>query len=223
MSSNGRGPISFGRRRVFTALAIGVSGIAAATGAAAASLRTPAQSRGPFYPVELPLDSDNDLVQVEGRSGLARGEVTDLRGRVLDERGRVLSGARIEIWQCDAFGRYHHPWDRRNAPLDENFQGYGRFTTSPDGRYRFRTIKPVPYPGRAPHIHFAVTAPGAEPFITQMYVAGAPENERDFLLNRLGDARLKDRLIVAFTPAGGGSADLKARFDIVLGSDSIGG
>lgn len=211
------GPMSAGRRRVLTTLALGLSGLAASDGALAALLRTPAQTRGPFYPHALPLDSDNDLVQVAGMSTLAKGEITDLRGRVIDVRGRAIAGARVEIWQCDANGRYHHPGDRRNVPLDEHFQGYGRFTTSDDGAYRFRTIKPVPYPGRAPHIHFAVTAPGADPFITQMYVAGAPENERDFLLSRIGDARRKASVIVAFTPAGDPSADLRARFDIVLG------
>lgn len=217
MRRDTREPLSSGRRRALTALALGVSGLAGVKGAAAALLRTPAQSRGPFYPQKLSLDSDSDLVQVEGKSGLAKGEITDLRGRVLDLRGRAVAGARVEIWQCDAFGRYHHPRDRRNVALDPNFQGYGHFTTSQQGGYRFRTIKPVPYPGRAPHIHFAVTAPGADPFITQMYVAGAPENERDFLLNRISDARLRARLIVAFTPTGDRSTGLKARFDIVLG------
>lgn len=209
------------RALVRSGFAAGAAGLCLAgrAGEALAELvATPPQTRGPFYPVELPLDSDNDLVQVAGRSALAKGEITDLRGRVLDERGRPIAGARVEIWQCDAYGRYHHPRDRRNAPLDENFQGYGRFTTSDEGGYRFRTIKPVAYPGRAPHIHFAVTAPGAEPFITQMYVAGAPENARDYLLNRVGGERRKAALLVAFTPAGDGSAALEARFDIVLES-----
>ncbi len=201
------------RRQALGAMAVGISGLAAGR-AAAALISTPAQSRGPFYPQELPLDSDSDLVQVQGRSALARGEITDLSGRVLDDRGRAVSGARVEIWQCDAFGRYHHPWDRRNVPLDPNFQGYGRYTSAADGGYRFRTIKPVAYPGRAPHIHFAVTAPDAEPFITQMYVAGAAENERDFLLNRIGDPRQRASLLVDFSPADGGG--LVARFDIVL-------
>ena len=209
--------LSIGRRRTLATLALGVSGLAGANSTLAALLRTPAQTRGPFYPQKLPLDSDNDLVQVAGKSTLAKGEITDLSGRVVDARGRAVAGARVEIWQCDAYGRYHHPRDRRNVPLDEHFQGYGRFTTSEEGAYRFRTIKPVPYPGRAPHIHFAVTAPGADPFITQMYVAGAPENDGDFLLNRIGDAQRKARLIVAFTPAGDGPALLRARFDIVLG------
>jgi protocatechuate 3,4-dioxygenase beta subunit len=210
-------PLSVGRRRTLRTLVLGVSGLAAANGALAALIRTPAQTRGPFYPRELPLDSDNDLVRIAGKSRLAMGEITDLRGRVVDVRGRTIPDARVEIWQCDANGRYHHPGDRRNVPLDEHFQGYGRFTTSEDGAYRFRTIKPVPYPGRAPHIHFAVTAPGAEPFVTQMYVAGAPENETDFLLNRVTDARRRARLVVDFIRAADPTAELRARFDIVLG------
>lgn len=202
-----------GRRTLLAALAFGLAGPA---GAAAPLLPTPRQTRGPFYPRDLPLDSDNDLVRVAGRSGIARGEITDLRGRVLDGRGHGVAGARVEIWQCDAFGRYHHPWDRRSAPLDENFQGYGQFITASDGGYRFRTIKPVPYPGRAPHVHFAVTPPGQGPFITQMYVAGAKENPGDFLLSRVPDGPAREALVVDFLPAPDGSTELAARFDIVL-------
>lgn len=177
-------------------------------------LRTPRQSRGPFYPLE----RDNDLVTVAGGSGLAKGEVTQVVGRVLDEAGRPIRQARVEIWQCNAFGRYHHPWDRRDAPLDPNFQGYGQFVTGADGGYRFRTIKPVPYPGRAPHIHFAIGGPGFEPLITQMYVAGSPDNARDALLNGIGDPHARQRLVVPFErPAG--SADLLAQFDLVLAGD----
>ena len=217
MRAADREKVSVGRRTTLAALAAGVTGIASGRIHAAALLPTPAQTRGPFYPQELPLDSDNDLVRVSGRGTLARGEITDLAGRILDPRGRPVAGARVEIWQCDAYGRYHHPWDRRHVPVDENFQGYGRFVTNAEGAYRFRTIKPVPYPGRAPHIHFAVSAPGGETLVTQLYAAGAPENEGDFILNRIRDPKLKSSLIVPFTPAGGGVAEFEARFDIVLG------
>lgn len=187
---------------------------------ALALMRTPRQSRGPFYPRELPLDRDNDLAQVAGRPGLARGEITNVLGRVLTERGQPLGGVRVEIWQCNAFGRYHHPFDRRDAPLDPNFQGYGEFRTGADGAYRFRTIKPVPYPGRAPHIHFAVSGPDLEPLITQLYVAGAPENERDFLLNAIRDPRARRSLIVPFEPdPASPRGELVARFDLVLAAD----
>jgi protocatechuate 3,4-dioxygenase beta subunit len=212
-----------GRRRLLAAGTLGLSGLAMAPATVAGLLRTPPQSRGPFYPQELPLDSDNDLVTVGKRPGLARGVITDLSGQVFDDRGRAVAGARVEIWQCDAYGRYHHPWDRRNVPLDENFQGYGGFTTGAEGGYRFRTIRPVAYPGRAPHIHFAVTAPGAEPLITQMYVAGAKENARDGLLNGIRDPQQRERLIVEFVPAPGASGTLLARFDIVLTSAGTAG
>ncbi|MEA3275253.1 MAG: protocatechuate 3,4-dioxygenase [Pseudomonadota bacterium] len=183
----------------------------------AALMPTPRQSRGPFYPDRLPLDRDNDLVRVEGRDGTAAGEITDLTGTVLEPNGRPVEGALVEIWQCDANGRYIHRGDERAVPRDPNFQGYGRFTTGADGRFRFRTIKPVPYPGRAPHIHFAVRTPGRDPFVTQMYVKGAPENQRDWLLNDILDDDARERLIVAFEPGDDPqSAPLKARFDIVL-------
>jgi protocatechuate 3,4-dioxygenase, beta subunit len=184
---------------------------------AAGLVRTPAQSEGPFYPAKIPLDSDNDLVTIAGRTGLAKGEISNVMGRVLDEHGRPIDQARVEIWQCDANGRYHHPWDRRNVPLDENFQGYGRFTTAPDGAYRFRTIKPVAYPGRAPHIHFSISGLGIESLTTQMYVAGAAENERDWILNSIRDTRARDSLIVKFSPQADG--ELIARFDLVLVAD----
>ncbi len=178
-----------------------------------AVLPTPAQTAGPFYPPEPPLDHDNDLTRVAGRDGTARGIVSDVVGAVLDANGRPVPGARVEIWQCDANGRYRHPRERGSAPIDANFQGFGATATDAQGRYRFRTIKPVPYPGRAPHIHFAVFPPGTPVLITQMYVADAPENHWDFLLNRLSpDAR--SRVIVDFRPVSDGV--LKAQFDIVL-------
>ncbi|MFZ0790313.1 MAG: protocatechuate 3,4-dioxygenase [Chromatiaceae bacterium] len=180
---------------------------------------TPAQSRGPFYPDRLPLDRDNDLVQVEGHPDLARGEITDLIGRVLDADGEPLGGALVEIWQCDANGRYIHRGDSGGRPRDAGFQGYGRFETGPDGGYRFRTIKPVPYPGRAPHIHFAVQAPGHRPLVTQMYVEGAPENQVDWLLNAVSDPASRASLIVPFLPIRSDTAALAARFDLVLTAD----
>lgn len=189
----------------------------------AAVLRpTPAQTTGPFYPRELPLDRDNDLVTVAGAPERAKGELTHVFGRVLDTEGRAVAGARIEIWQCNAFGRYHHPNDRRDAPLDPGFQGFGEAVTTGEGAYRFRTIRPVTYPGRTPHIHFAVTAPRGARLVTQMYVEGAPGNERDPLLNSIRDAEARRSVIVALKPApeieGGAIA---GTFDIVLGGNTL--
>lgn len=164
-----------------------------------------------------PLDKDNDLVRVVGRDGKAAGEITDLQGRVLDPNGKPVDGALVEIWQCDANGRYIHRLDDRRVPRDPNFQGYGRFETTADGRYGFRTIKPVPYPGRAPHIHVALKVPGHRQLVTQMYVKGAPENPWDWLLNGVSDDAARERLIVGFEPADDiRTAQLRARFDIVL-------
>lgn len=176
-------------------------------------LPTPAQMAGPFYPVEPPLDRDNDLTRVEGASGVAQGRVTDLTGRVRDVNGRPLAGARIEIWQCDAYGRYHHPRDP--GPRDPNFQGFGHTVTDAEGRYRFRTIRPVPYPGRTPHIHIAVFRDGEEPFVTQLYVKREPRNDADFLFRRIAPER-RALVLADFLPATDPDAELRAVFDLVL-------
>ena len=155
-------------------------------------LATPAQMEGPFYPLTLPLDRDNDLVTVAGRSGRAKGTILDVAGRILDTGGKPVAGVKIEIWQVNGFGRYHHPHDDSDLPMDPNFQGYGETVSDAEGGYRFRTVKPVAYPGRAPHIHFALTGPGFGPFYTQMYLAGAPENARDFLLRNVTDRKARE-------------------------------
>ncbi len=204
------------RRRLLAAGLAGGAMLALPAGLSAALVATPRQSEGPFYPLELPLESDNDLVTVEGRPQQAAGIVTHVFGRVLNEAGRPVSGARVEIWQCDAFGRYHHPGDR-GGNADPNFQGYGRTAVDAEGAYRFRTIRPVPYPGRTPHIHFAITGAGIERLTTQMYVAGEPQNARDGLLARVRDEAARARLIVPLEEAGEiEPGALSVRFDIIL-------
>ena len=174
---------------------------------------TPAQTAGPFYPTALPADVDNDLVLVRGSLARAQGVATHIRGRILDLDGRPIADARIEIWQCDAHGRYLH---RGSGGLrDAAFQGFGRTTAGDDGSYHFRTIRPAPYPGRTPHIHFAVSAPDGRELVTQMYVAGEPGNDDDFLYRRLGDRR--DAVTVPLRPASGvEEGALAGDFDIVL-------
>lgn len=175
---------------------------------------TPAQSAGPFYPTEPPLDDDPNFTRVRGALGVAQGRITDLSGRLLDRAGRPISATRIEIWQCDATGRYHHPLDRGGV-RDPNFQGFGRTVTDADGRYRFRTIRPVPYPGRTPHIHLAVFPPGEPPFITQLYVRGEPRNAGDFLFNRIPPER-RPRVLADFVPVQRDGVELAANFDLIL-------
>lgn len=187
-------------------------------GLAATLPATPAQTAGPFYPKTLPLDSDNDLVRVTGHAKQASGVVTHVLGRVLDVTGKPLSNARLEIWQCDSRGHYHYVDDRPSPLLDADFQGYGRTISAEDGSYRFRTIRPVRYPGRTPHIHFAVAAPSGGHLITQMYVAGEPLNENDPVLAQIRDPTERARVIVPLTPAPQIETDaLVAAFDIVVG------
>jgi protocatechuate 3,4-dioxygenase beta subunit len=204
----------FARRR-FLGAGAGLVSIGALPACADGLLTTPDQTEGPFYPLDLPLDHDNDLVQVEGRAGLAAGTVLDLGGRVLGADGRPAPGLRVEIWQCDANGVYHHPGDRR-GPADPNFQGFGHTVAGQDGAYRFRTIVPVAYPGRTPHIHVKVLGAEVEALTTQMYVAGNPDNLRDGLYRRLG--RAAELVTVELQPDGEGR---RALFDIVLGPDGI--
>ncbi len=177
---------------------------------------TPGQPPGPFYPQALPMDDDNDLTQVVGHDGRASGKICDLDGRLLDMNGERVPNTRIEIWQCDANGRYHYSRDRRPEAADPRFQGHGHTVTDRAGRYRFRTIRPVPYPGRTPHIHFAVVPRGLRPFTTQLYVAGEPLNDRDPLYRRIPvTAR---RLVIAeFLPAETPGTDFRVTYDIVLG------
>lgn len=183
---------------------------------AAAAALTPRQTEGPFYPVEIPADSDQNLVRVAGRPGTAAGEVVQVFGQVRDDSGRPLAGGSVEIWQCDAFGHYHHPRDR-GGTADPNFQGFGRAVLDEKGYYAFRTIRPVPYPGRTPHIHFAVSGPGIERLTTQMYLAGHPQNARDFLYASLRDPAVRDAVTVAFKAAPEIGPGIEAgRFDIVL-------
>jgi protocatechuate 3,4-dioxygenase beta subunit len=206
------------RRRLLQALAGGGALALAAPLARAASLvATPRQAKGPFYPLDLPLDRDNDLVRVSGQGRIAHGEILDVYGRLLDEAGRPLSGVQLEIWQVNGHGRYHHPGDDRDLPWDPAFQGFGRTVSDAEGGYRFRTVRPTAYPGRAPHIHFALSDSRFATFYTQMYVAGAPENTQDFLLSSVRDGKARDSLIVALEASPNNGSQLAGRFDIVLG------
>ena len=180
----------------------------------ASALVTPGQSLGPFYPSKIPLDSDADLTVVSGRDGRATGEITNLFGQVFTTDGEPMPDARIEIWQCDAFSAYHHP--RAGGGIDPYFQGYGRTTTDSGGRYRFKTIKPVAYPGRAPHIHFRVLV-GLRELVTQVYVQGDPSNKNDFLLNTVPDSA-RQKLIIPFVrDAEVRKGELTAVFNLIIG------
>jgi len=210
------------RRTVLRAAAslalAGVVGAPRGSAAADAALpATPANALGPFYPARKPADSDADLTQIAGHAGRATGTILYVTGRVLDTRGMPLAGAELELWQANAFGRYHHPSDTdASGPLDPAFQGYGRLVADAEGRYRIKTIKPPPYSSRTPHIHFIV-ANGATRLTTQMFFEGEAGNERDGLYRYLNrdDRRASTGRFVDRAP-GMESAAIAATWDIVL-------
>jgi protocatechuate 3,4-dioxygenase beta subunit len=141
---------------------------------------------GPFYPPrawrERWSDWDADLTRVGAASAIAKGEHLGLEGRVIDTQERVIDGATIEIWQCDALGHYRHPSTEPTVDaVDEAFQGFGATRSEAQGQFRFRTIRPVPYPGRTPHIHVKLRHASFGEVTSQLFVAGDPGNARDFL------------------------------------------
>jgi len=206
------------RRAFLTTLTLGAAAFAVPGAFAEELVRTPAQTEGPFYPDHLPLDTDNDLIVLNNALTPAIGEITHLHGRVLDARGEPIRNAVVEIWQVDHNGAYLHSGTSNREKQDKNFQGFGRFTTASTGEYYFRTVKPVPYPGRCPHIHYKVRKGGKELLTTQCYVKGHPGNDRDGIYRSLRDAKVRDAVTVAFVPVPHSRAgELTAKFDIVLG------
>ena len=186
-------------------------------------LPTPAQTEGPYYPVQDQLDKDNDLTLVKGQTERAVGQLLYILGRVRDEQCRPLEGALAEIWQAAASGRYHHPDDESNrAPLDPNFQYWGRTLTDHEGRYRFKTIVPAPYPAglfwtRPAHIHFKVHRHGYADLTTQMYFAGDPYLEKDRIFRAIPSAE-RPRVTVELEKPGPGfePESRVCRFDLTL-------
>jgi protocatechuate 3,4-dioxygenase beta subunit len=183
--------------------------------------RSPAMTEGPFYPDRLPLDRDNDLIIVGDSLTPAVGQITHLTGRILDTGGSPVRDAEIEIWQCDANEVYLNSRDSgpKAGQRDKNFQGFGRFVTGSTGEYRFRTIKPVPYPGRpAPHIHYKIKRGGREILTSQIFIAGFANNARDGVFRSVRDPLERELIQADFLPVKDSKAgELAARFDVVIG------
>jgi protocatechuate 3,4-dioxygenase beta subunit len=182
---------SLTRRGVLRVVA--VSATALALPALATSRRAIARmTDGPFYPPrawrERWTDWDADLTRVQQAGGtrVAKGEHLGLEARVVDVNGRVIDGATVEIWQCDAVGHYRHPSTEPSTDaVDDAFQGFGSAQSNAQGQLRFRTIKPVPYPGRTPHIHVKLRHATFGEVTSQLFVASEPANARDGLWRRL--------------------------------------
>jgi protocatechuate 3,4-dioxygenase beta subunit len=210
------------RREFVRSVALGAAAFTAPGVFAEALTVTPDQTEGPFYPDRMPLDTDNDLLIINDAITPAVGEITHLSGRVLDADGKPIRNAVVEIWQVDGNGVYLHSrsaGERRDA----NFQGFGRFLTDAKGRYYFRTVKPVLYPGRqAPHIHFAINRHGKRALTTQCYVKDYAENERDGVFRSIRDKAQREAVLVDFKPLEGSElGELTAKFDIVLGKTPV--
>jgi protocatechuate 3,4-dioxygenase beta subunit len=207
-----------GRRLFLGALALGAAAFTTPGAFAEELVRTPPQTEGPFYPDKLPLDTDNDLLIINDKITPAVGEITHLTGRILDARGTPVRNAAVEIWQVDGNGAYLHSRTSNRDKRDANFQGFGRFVTGSSGEYYFRTVKPVPYPGRTPHIHYKVLKGGKELLVTQCYVKGHPGNDKDGIYRSISDPKARAAITVDFVPIKESRiGELAARFDIVLG------
>jgi protocatechuate 3,4-dioxygenase beta subunit len=206
-------------RRQFVQTATATSLFYTTAGLFAEQLQPSAQmGEGPFYPDRLPLDTDNDLLIINDSITPAVGTITHLHGIVRDTKGNPLRNAFVEIWQVDNSGSYIHTQSSNKAKSDKNFQGYGRFMTSSTGKYYFRTIKPVAYPGRTPHIHIAVSTNGKRIFTSQILEKGNRSNETDGLYRRVPDPKLRETFLAEYKPVKNcplGSVD--AGFNIVLG------
>ncbi|HEX4944476.1 MAG TPA: hypothetical protein VFV55_08985 [Usitatibacteraceae bacterium] len=172
---------------------------------------TPSLTEGPFYPRSLPADRDADLTRVAGNGATAAGTPLEFSGCLVDRRGRPLAGRVIEIWHCDEYGQYHHIGEPAGAG-DPAFQGWGQAAADGEGRFAFRTIKPPPYPGRTPHIHFTVRDGGRRTLTSQAFFEGERGNERDSLYRGLGtDAKL---VTMRLENAGAGQ---RGSLEVVLG------
>ena len=210
-------PSILSRRGLLVGTSVGLLPLSSAY--AAGLVPTPQQTEGPFYPTGFPTDMDNDLVQVRGQAARAMGEVLHLEGRVIGGDGRVLPGTLVEIWQCDAQGIYDHPRQSGRERRDSAFQGYGRMIADAEGRYRFRTLKPVAYPGRTPHIHLKVASGDGRLLTSQFYIAGNPQNERDGVFRSAArQPGQRERIEMKLEAAPGIEAGaLATKMDIVIG------
>lgn len=183
----------------------------------AAYTPTPSEIEGPFFPDNTSVENDVDLTRLTGRAERAAGKVIEVRGRVLGPTGQPIKGARVQLWQANAAGRYAHTADAANAaPLDPNFQGYAAIASGTDGSFRFTTIKPGSYLAngslRTPHLHWKVAASGQE-LTTQSYFPDEPANDSDFLIQAM---RADPRGLIARAGGSGADGALVYDWDVVL-------
>jgi len=203
------------RRNFLKQATIGSVAVMVASKVGAKSL-TPREVEGPFYPITPQKDKDADLTIVEGKNGVAKGTIIDIVGQVFDQNGNTVEGATIDWWQANSFGKYHHPHDNSEAPIDEHFQAWAILQSGKDGHFKLRTVMPGAYPfgavqQRTPHIHLKVSKLGFESLLTQMYFPNQPLNEKDGLFKR--KSKQEQALMTAKSVDG---KDNFYRYDIVI-------
>ena len=189
---------------------------------------SPSEVTGPIFGHERVGPLDHDLTRQH--DGEPQGERIIVAGRVVDEDGRAVPHTLVELWQCNAAGRYRHAKDNHPAPIDPNFSGAGRAITDAEGRYRFVTIKPGAYPWgnhdnawRPAHLHFSLFGHSiATRLVTQMYFPNDPLCAWDPMFQSVRDPRAQQRLVSRFDLSlTEPNWALGYRFDIVLrGRDS---
>jgi protocatechuate 3,4-dioxygenase beta subunit len=212
-----REALQFGVGAATAAVAGSIPGV---VGAGTDVLATPHQTEGPFFPKRDQADKDIDLTRVKGHTARAEGKVVVVRGVIADEQGKPVSGALIDIWQANVHGRYDHEDDPNPAPLDPNFQSWGKVVTGDDGAYQFRTIVPGPYKvdgswSRPPHIHFKIAKRGYHELTTQMYFSGEELNDSDQILQALSMEE-QALLVVDFLHADSDPIVPVGQFDVSL-------
>jgi protocatechuate 3,4-dioxygenase, alpha subunit len=176
--------------------------------------QTPSQTVGPFYSLGLTATPLNTVA-----TDSTEGEKIRIEGQVFDGDGKVVPDALVEIWQANAYGRYNHPEDKQEKPLDPSFTGWGRSETDKAGLFYFETIKPGAVPGadesvQAPHINMVVFARGMLVHAyTRIYFGDEPANAGDPVLSSIKNNARRKTLI-----AGREEREGKAvyRFDIRL-------
>jgi protocatechuate 3,4-dioxygenase, beta subunit len=216
------------QRRQLLLAALGAAGTAAATlalptQAQTARVKLPAVTEGPFYPPPrwraLQTDWDADLTQVrnKGQTLVALGEHLGLDLRVVDAAGQAVDRVEFEIWQCDVHRTYRHPSERDEERMDKGFQGFGVAHTNAQGVASFRTIKPVAYPGRTPHIHIKLRHASFGELTSQLFLAGDPGNARDGIWRQLGAAG-QGALDMTLLPAKDDGLRWRVQHAVVVGS-----
>ena len=224
--------IPIDRRRFFKSMALVSAGFSLPGYLAEALTISPSVTQGPYYPLanNIPLDKDNDLVQLNDSLTAAAGTITYVSGRVLDKNGNPIRGALIELWHADYQGEYLYSANTtRNARMDSNFAGFGQYLTGSDGAYRFRTIKAGLYQGRVRHDHWGLTVPGqlnritSQTFWNETAIAlngsvWATQNSNDNVYSTINDPVQQASVLLDYTPVSGTTTgEMQATWDYVTG------